>query len=239
MVYIVRAKRIVEIYPLSASLSRPPTTLQYHHGDTQFACFATGTRLATTTGAVPVERLREGDLMRLADRDGALPVVWIGRRELDCRTHPAPHRIWPVRIVAGAFAPHVPARDVWLSPDHSVFMRGVLVPIKYLVNGRSIVQQPVDRIGYWHIELAEHAVLLAERLPAESPLPGSDRSGFSNGGHPVALHPDFVSLQWEARGCAELVVTGPVLQAIRASLKRRASRLGDRADLPRRQRRAA
>jgi len=46
---------------------------------------------------------------------------------------------------------------------------------------------------------------------------GSDRSGFSNAGNVVALHPDFLSLQWEARGCAEPVVTGPILEEIRAT----------------------
>ena len=194
----------------------------------QLACFAAGTRLATARGTVPVESLRDGDLMLLADGAEALPVVWIGHREIDCRRHPAPHKVWPVRIAAGAFAPGVPARDLYLSPDHAVFVRDVLVPAKGLVNGRSIVQQPVDRIGYWHVELPRHAVLLAEGLSVESLLPGSDRSGFGNGGAPVALHPDHLGWQWEGESFASLVVTGPSLADIRAMLARRADRLTQR-----------
>ncbi len=189
----------------------------------QLACFATGTRLATTHGAVPVEALREGDMM-LADGNDALPIVWIGRRTLDCHRHPAPHKVWPVRIAAGSFGDGTPCSDLYLSPDHAVFVNGVLIPVKYLVNGRTIAQEPVDSITYWHIELPRHAVLLAEGLPAESLMPGSDRSGFENGGRVVTLHPDFTSLQWESHGCAPLQVTGPAVHAARRMLEDRAER---------------
>ena len=91
--------------------------------------------------------------------------------------------------------------------------------------GARFVQQKVDRVGYWHIELLEHAVLLAEGLRAESLLPGSNRSDFTNGGGLVALHPDFGFLRWEARGCAELLVARPVVEEVQARLQRRAGRL--------------
>jgi collagen type I/II/III/V/XI/XXIV/XXVII alpha len=125
--------------------------------DIALACFAAGTRLATTRGMVAVETLREGDAMLLADRSGSLPVIWIGHRDLDCRHHPKPRSIWPVRIAAGAFAAGAPRRDLYLSPDHSVFVGNVLIPVKYLVNDTTIVQMPVDRVSYWHIELPRHA----------------------------------------------------------------------------------
>jgi len=125
-----------------------------------------------------------------------------------------------------AFAPRVPCRDVWLSPDHAVHADGVLIPVKHLVNGRSIIREERAEITYYHVELAEHAVLLAEGLPAESLVPGSDRSRFANGGASVCLHPDFDALAWEADGCAPLVLTGPVLDALRQRLDRRADILG-------------
>lgn len=184
------------------------------------ACFAAGTRLATTRGMIAVETLRIGDAMVLARHD-ALPVVWLGHREVDCRRHPEPHKVWPVRIVAGAFAPDVPRRDLYLSPDHAVFGHGVLIPVKYLVNGTTITQVPMDRVTYFHVELPRHDVLLAEGLSVESLLPNSDRSGFANGGGAVALHPAWA---WEGEGCAPLVVTGPEIAAVRAMLARRASK---------------
>ena len=73
-----------------------------------------------------------------------------------------------MRVAAGAFGPGRPHSDLWLSPDHAVYVEEVLIPVRYLVNGTTITQVPVERVTYHHLELAEHNVLLAEGLPAES-----------------------------------------------------------------------
>ncbi|HEY8287982.1 MAG TPA: Hint domain-containing protein, partial [Acetobacteraceae bacterium] len=142
------------------------------------------------------------------------PVVWIGRRSVDCARHPRPEKVWPVRVAAGAFGDALPVRDLWLSPDHAVYVDGVLVPVKHLVNGRSIAQVEVDRVDYFHVELRQHDVLLAEGLPAESYLDVGDRPSFSNAGPVVALFPSFGDI-WETAGCAPLVVRGAVLEGVR------------------------
>jgi collagen type I alpha len=186
------------------------------------ACFAAGTRIATTRGQVPVERLHEGDDVIVESTGRSLPIRWIGYRKLNCTRHPRPQAVRPIRVAADAFGPEMPARDLYLSPDHAVFADGVLVPVKYLVNGSTISQVHRSTITYYHIELARHAILLAEGLPAESLLPSAGRSAFANDGEPMALHPDFHSRAWEADGCAPLVVSGAALQHIRARLSRRA-----------------
>ena len=107
-------------------------------------CFVTGSRIATTEGEVAVERLHAG--MRVPTAFGGwLPVTWIGRRHVDCRRHPDPSQVWPVHIQAGAFGPAKPSRDLWLSPDHAIFILGVLIPVKYLINRTSIAQVPRER----------------------------------------------------------------------------------------------
>ncbi len=145
----------------------------------------------------------------------AQPVIWIGHRTVNCARHPEPRKVWPVRIAAGAFGPGRPFHDLWLSPDHALYINDVLIPVKHLINGSSIEQVPMDEVTYYHVELREHAVLLAEGLPAESYLDTGDRSNFVNGGGPIPLYPDFASRVWEAEGCAQLVVTGPELDAAR------------------------
>ena len=80
---------------------------------------------------------------------------------------------------------------------------------------------PRRRVVYHHIELAEHDVVLAEGLPAESYLDTGDRAKFS-GGEVIALHPDFSVRVLEALGCAPVVVTGPALEAVRDRLLNRA-----------------
>jgi T5SS/PEP-CTERM-associated repeat protein len=177
-------------------------------------CFAAGTRIAAERGDVVVEDLIEGEHARVFG-GGAKPIIWIGHRTIDCTRHPSSEKVWPVRVRAGAFGIGRPSRDLWLSPDHAVLIGDVLIPVKYLINALSIEQVPVRTITYYHVELAQHAVLLAEGLPAESYLDTGDRANFANSGGVMALHPDFASRVWDAEGCAPLVVTGPALDMAR------------------------
>ncbi len=182
------------------------------------SCFAAGTRIATERGPVKVEDLKEGDLVHTVIDGRPAPIVWIGHREVNCARHPQPKTVWPMHVRANAFGPGLPERDLTLSPDHAVYVNDVLIPVKHLENGSSIVQVPVDRVTYYHVELPRHDVVLAEGLPAESYLDVGDKSNFANGGGPVALFPDFIALKWEAEGCAPLVITGPEFDSVRQML---------------------
>jgi collagen type I/II/III/V/XI/XXIV/XXVII alpha len=178
------------------------------------ACFRRGTGIMTPAGEVAVEDLRQGDFVQTHAGE-TVAIIWIGHRRIDCGCHPRPRNVWPVRIRAGSFGDALPHRDLWLSPDHAVFVDGALIPVKYLINGTSIAQAPMDEVTYYHIELPCHDVLLAAGLPVESYLDIGDRSGFANGGGRIALYPDYSSLVWDAEGCAPLVVVGPLLEAVR------------------------
>jgi hypothetical protein len=129
-----------------------------------------------------------------------------------------------VRVAAHAFGPGLPRRALLLSPDHAVFTGEVLIPVRFLINGESIAQVAVDRVTYWHVELAQHEVLFAEGLPCESYLDSGNRSNFSNRGGAVILHPDFSSWMWDAAACAPLIVAGPKLDAARHLLRTHATR---------------
>jgi hypothetical protein len=198
------------------------------------ACYRRGTLITTEQGAVPVEHLREGQ--RVLTLDGrAEPVRWIGYRRVDCRTHPRPGKIQPVRVSAGAFGDGLPCRDLWLSPDHAVYVDGVLIPIRHLINGSTVARMSVDEITYYHEELSRHDVILAEGLPAESYLDLGDRASFANGGGMVRLFPEFgppapdAASLWDAHGYAPLVVTGPPVEAVRIRLLQRSGQMMSRA----------
>jgi len=199
----------------------------------QLPCFVQGTRILTERGEVPVESLRVGDRAMALLARGLQPIRWIGHRTLDLRTHPRPQQVWPICVAAGAFGEGQPHRALWLSPGHAVFVApeaggsrdGVLTQIENLINGATIVQVPHDRITYWHVELAEHDVLLAEGLPAESYLDTGNRTAFGNGGVFAELHPDFLPRHW-TETCTPLVMEGPPLASIKARLLARAAALG-------------
>ena len=197
----------------------------------QLACFAAGTRIATARGAVPVERLGVGDRVRTAG--GALrPVRWIGWRTIDLTRHPDPHRAQPIRILADAFADGVPARDLVLSPDHAVFDRGRLIPIRLLVNDATIRRETRRRkVTYFHVELDSHDLLLAEGLAAESYIDTGNRGIFENAPEPLVLHPDFTDPAAQNRhriaaSCAPLTDTPAEVEPLWFRLADRALALG-------------
>jgi hypothetical protein len=196
------------------------------------ACYARGTRILTAAGEVPVETLRVGDRVPGLVSGRMRRVRWVGHRSLAPERHPRPHDVRPIRVRAHAFAPCTPVRDLLLSPDHAVFADGVLVPVRYLLNGATIAQEPAAEITYFHIELQDdagtmvHDVLLAEGMPAESYLDTGNRGAFINADGPVMTHPDFALRVWEAEGCAPLRTAGPEVRALRTRLHARAQALG-------------
>ncbi len=189
------------------------------------ACFREGTHILTLRGHVVVEDLRIGDQVVLA-RGAAAPIRWIGYRTIDCNRHPLPAEIWPIRVLAGAFGPGMPIADLMLSPDHSVHVEGMLIPVRYLVNGRSIRQEQSARVTYYHVELPAHDVLLAEGLPCETYLDTGNRSAFANGGPAIQLHPDLASGVWSTKACAPMAIGGPAVLKARRRLLARAAELG-------------
>ena len=192
-------------------------------------CFAAGTLITTPSGDVAVEAIRAGDLVTTISGH-AKAVIWTGSRRVDIARHPRPESVRPIRIEAGALADNAPSRDLLLSPDHSVYVDGVLIPAKYLVNGSTVVQLDQPWITYHHIELAEHDVVLANGLASETYLETGNRANFAAQSEAVfAPHPDFAGacdvcyFVWDSLGYARLVLTGPELEAVRARLADRAA----------------
>ena len=115
-------------------------------------CFAEGVLLATSHGERAVESFTAGELVLTAS--GAMRAIkWIGETFVRPNRHPRAHHVQPVRVRAGAFGPGLPLRDLRLSPGHAIYVDGVLVPVGLLVNGATIVQEEVESIRYFHVEL--------------------------------------------------------------------------------------
>jgi hypothetical protein len=188
--------------------------------DYGYPCFCAGTLIATPEGEVAVETLKAGDLVLTAD-GRALPVRWIGMSRV-AKLFADPLYSYPIRIKAGALGENLPARDLRVSPDHAVFMDGVLLNAGALVNGTSILRETEveDMFEYYHIELASHELILAEGAPAESFVDNVDRASFHNWDDRTA----------PAEGIAELAYPRAkshrqVPHAIRAALAARAAQM--------------
>ena len=196
---------------------------------TQAPCYVQGTLIATSRGEVPVETIRPGDQLVTPHLGNTAlqPVVWVGHRHLR-RLHRRANvaSLAPVRIMAGALADGVPQRDLCVSPDHAMFLDGRLVPAILLVNGTTIVQERhVTEVTYWHVELPEHGLLLAEGAPSESYLDHGNRAQYAKRGVMTLLKHMLTTRDaggYDAAACFQPLRHGEALEAIRDRLTARA-----------------
>jgi hypothetical protein len=154
-------------------------------------CFVSGTRMATPAGECPVESLKIGDLVATAS--GAQKAVkWIGRMSVPL-TRFNRETAAPICIKQGALGKHMPQRDLYVSNDHAIAIDGLLVIAGLLVNGSSIVRcddYSAAVVEYFHVELDEHELLLAEGVAAESFYNvGNARAKFDNAAEFAVLYP--------------------------------------------------
>ena len=146
------------------------------------ACFLRGTRIATPDGARAVEALQIGDLVCLAE-GGVQPIRWIGRRGyLPSAMRPARRRdVMPIRFLPGSLGPDRPARDLFVSPEHMMAVDGVLVPAHLLVNDATVLRcDRFSAVQYFHLDLGDHHLILAEGAPTESYRDTGNRNMFAN-----------------------------------------------------------
>jgi hypothetical protein len=101
----------------------------------------------------------------------------------------------------------MPNRDLHITKAHSLYIDGVLIPVEFLVNHRSILWDDSAReVSIYHIELATHDVLIANGTPSESYRDDGNRWLFQNGNE-----------NWDRApqpACAPVLTGGPIVDAI-------------------------
>lgn len=143
-------------------------------GDFGPPCFTAGTLIETDRGLTPVEKIGRGDLVRTLDA-GFQRVLWSGHSVLDGRDDNS-----AVVFKAGAIGNDRPLR---VSPQHRILVQGwqaelllgepeVLVPAKFLVDGKSVFREAKPQIAYYHLLLGRHHLIQSEGTWTESFFPG-------------------------------------------------------------------
>ncbi|MDR6955783.1 hypothetical protein J2X65_005166 [Ancylobacter sp. 3268] len=177
---------ILTFYQGVYGISTP--TAAYHTGDVVsvnvtdpfVVCFLAGTMISTPSGDVAIEALTAGDLV-LTTEGAAKPVRWLARQTVST-VFANPQRVLPIRIAAGALGAGLPCRDLFVSPDHALLLDGLLVQAGALVNGTTIVRHAdmPQTFIYYHVELDDHSLIVAEGVPVESFVDNVTRRSFDN-----------------------------------------------------------
>ncbi|MCP1551032.1 MULTISPECIES: Hint domain-containing protein [Methylorubrum] len=188
---------------------------------TYTACLVRGTHVATPDGERQVEHLRIGDLVMTVTGESK-PVLWIGTRRYEGAFIAGNRTALPVTVLAGALGDGLPLRDLSLSPCHALLINDVLVPAGRLVDGVAVIQaSTVDSVDYFHIELDDHDVVLAEGVGAETFVDDDSRNLFQNVHEYHALYPNRPEI--DPVYAAPRVEDGEVVQAIRDRIAARAT----------------
>jgi len=184
------------------------------------ACFAPGTHILTPNGERDVETLAVGDLV-LTTEGVAQPVAWIGRQTVS-RVFGDLMRVLPIRIEAGALGENLPVRDLLVTPDHALLLGGVLIQAGALVNGTTIRRDDAvpEICTYYHVELEDHALILAEGVAAETFVDNVGRMAFDNWEEHLARWPNGREIGEMALPRAKSARQVP--SAVREQLARRA-----------------
>ncbi len=184
--HVIRIGALLSAAAMMSVLPTKKAKAAGRHSDPEYCdplCVLRGTRIETVRGEVCIEDLAIGDL--IATEDGSYkPIRWIGRKTWrKSRGAFWPNSVDPVLVMASAIGDGVPARDLYLSPKHAVFMDGYLIPAMFLINGATIRQGAwvEDTIDYYHLECGEHEVMFADRLAVETFRLQDTYDGFANG----------------------------------------------------------
>jgi len=191
---------------------------------TEVPCYCRNTRIATDRGEIAVEDLEIGDHV-INHKGEARSIKWIGKRAYAGRFIQGRKDILPICFEAGSIAENVPRRDLWVSPHHAMYLNGVFIEARDLVNDISIYQADyAEEVEYFHVELDSHDAIIAEGALSESFFNHSDRGVFHNARDYFVLYQNDEKVL-EPRYYAPRVDAGETVEAARAVLDARAKTL--------------
>lgn len=150
-----------------------------------YVCFTGLTRILTPSGEVVAGELSVGDLVVTHDH-GPKPILWIGKTRLDARQLRGQPRMRPIRIRAGALGPHMPQRDLLVSPQHRLLVSSkiaermfgqseVLIAAKKLLGWPGIeIAEDLAEVEYVHFIFDQHELVFSDGALSESLYAGPE-----------------------------------------------------------------
>jgi hypothetical protein len=138
--------------------------------------------------------------------NGPRKVIWIGTGKV-LATKGKRSIETPVIVRKGALADNLPNQDLHITKAHALYLDGVLIPVEFLINHRTIEwDDRAQEVEIYHVELKTHDVLIANGVPAESYRDDGNRWLFRNVNAGWYLPPQ--------EPCAPVLTGGPVVDAV-------------------------
>lgn len=147
-----------------------------------FSAFVQGTLIQTSEGYVAIDDLEPGMMIATAD-GGTQPLLWIGAMTIYPQN---PELGLPdaqlYRLTDGSYGQDGSAPDLMLGPAARI-MSGImaidssskLTDVKDAADGHSVIQiRPMSALRVYHLALANHRLIRANGVLAETYHPGSD-----------------------------------------------------------------
>ena len=159
-------------------------TMAFSNIETIVPCFTPGTMIATDRGEVDVDTLAVGDRVLTMDH-GYQEIRWIGRRDLGAADLARLPKLRPVLIAKDALGEGMPARDLRVSPQHRLLLRGaaselitgeaeVLAPAIHFLGQPGVARDAAAAgVRYIHLMFDRHEIVRSNGLWSESFQPGA------------------------------------------------------------------
>ena len=152
-------------------------------------CYAKGSLILTDKGFIPIEHITHKNNIitkgNIINNDfvnetefKVKKIRWINK----FKVHSLNEKSRPICIKTNALGPNVPFKDLYVSPQHGIFINGKLVRAKKLINNDTIFQDnECTEVEYYHVECNYHSAILANGILSESYLEiGNNRKLFEN-----------------------------------------------------------
>ncbi|QDH16747.1 Hint domain-containing protein [Swingsia samuiensis] len=195
-------------------------------------CFLAGSMIRTPSGETAVEEMKIGDVVQTLDAvSGTMvskTVTWVGHKHADVDVTASDEDAgYPVRVLKDALGENVPSQDLLITAEHSLFVEGRFVPVRMLVNGRSIFyDRSFVSYDYYHVETEEHSVIWANNAPTESYLDTGNRRSFAQSGQVVDLSAGASAKSWASDAAVPLEVSRAFVEPVYHRLMARAIEAG-------------
>lgn len=135
----------------------------------EYPCFYQGSEIETIYGWKRVENIQIGDevIAYVNGKKEFRKVIWTGSTSLS----KTKKNNTLIKIEQNALRDNIPSKDLYITPEHCLYIDHCFVPARMLVNNRSIYEvSALTNSFIYHIELEKHSIINAHNVMTESYL---------------------------------------------------------------------